>query len=46
VFSLLLYLGVLLLILIAVNVVLVRAIRAEKRRHDEEHRIKAERRNS
>jgi len=38
-----LYLGVLLLILIAVNVVLVRAIRGEKRRHDEERRIKAER---
>jgi hypothetical protein len=46
VFSVLLYLGVLLLILIAVNVVLVRTIRAEKRRHDDERRVKAERRNS
>jgi len=46
VFSVLLYLGVLLLILIAVNAVLVRTIRAEKRRRDEEHRVKAERRNS
>jgi hypothetical protein len=46
VFPLLLYLGLLLLILIVVNVVLVRTIRAEKRRHDEERRVKADGRKS
>jgi hypothetical protein len=43
VFSLLLYLGGLLLMVIAVNVVLVRMIRAEKRRQDEERRVKGDR---
>jgi hypothetical protein len=40
VFSVLLYLGGLLLILILVNVVLVRTIRAEKRRQDDGRRFK------
>jgi hypothetical protein len=46
VLALLSYLAVLLLILIAFNVVLVRAIRAEKRRDEEERRVKAGRRES
>ena len=41
--SLLLYLGGLLLALIAVNVFIVRSIRAEKRREAEERRLKSRR---
>jgi hypothetical protein len=38
-----LYLAVLLLALIAINVILVRGIRADKRRHEEERRHKSRR---
>jgi sensor domain CHASE-containing protein len=41
--SLLFYLGGLLLALIAVNVLIVRTIRAEKRREAEERRLKSQR---
>jgi hypothetical protein len=41
--SLWLYLGGLLLALVAINVLLVRAIRAEKRRQAEERRFKSRR---